>query len=138
MEALVRDLMTQDPFTLGPKADLAEVSDLMDTKRIRHLPVVTENRELLGLISHRDLLKSVLHEGELELPVSEQRKAMREYTVDQVMIATPESVNPDDDIQSAGEMMLENKFGCLPVVEENILVGILTEADFVRYLINNL
>ena len=59
---------------------------------------------------------------------------MGRITVDAIMTADVELVAPDLEVATAGQMMLENKYGCLPVVDGGHMTGILTEADFVRYL----
>jgi CBS domain-containing membrane protein len=136
MDMNVRDLMTEAPITLGPESDLAEAYDLMDTKGVRHLPVTNDEGELLGLVSHRDLVKTALNGDTAQLPLSEQRRKLHGSTVSDVMTFSPETVSPDTDAKTAGMTMFENKFGCLPVVDGDTLVGILTEADYVRYFIS--
>jgi CBS domain-containing protein len=137
VENRVRELMTADPFTLSPEADLAEAYDMMDGKRIRHIPVVNPVGQLLGLVSHRDLVKSALDDVRSVLPLSEQRRLLRNFQVRDIMVRQPETIAPDDDARTAGETMYENKYGCLPVVDGDTLVGILTEADYVRHFVSS-
>jgi CBS domain-containing membrane protein len=129
----VRDLMTSEPVALRPEDDLTALYDLLDTKHVRHVPVVDEDGDLVGLVTHRDLLRCALAE-ELDLPLSLQRDMLTSKTVGEIMTAEPETVEAETDIRLAAQTMFENKYGCLPVVEGARLVGILTEADFVRYL----
>jgi CBS domain-containing membrane protein len=130
---LVRDLMTPKVFTLRPEATMARLYELMDSKHIRHLPVVDREGDLVGLVTHRDLLRSALTDRS-DLPMAIQRQVLETVLVSEIMTTTVETIEPDQDIRDAVDLMLENKFGCLPVVEGEHLVGILTEADFVRYL----
>ncbi len=130
---LVRDLMTTDVITIDPDCSLADVYDLMHDNHCRHLPVVDDDDELMGLVSHRDLLGGALREIG-DLPVAEQRDLLSTITVSEIMKDDLETVSPDQDLSDAAETLLEYKFGCLPVVEGNHLVGILTESDFVRYV----
>lgn len=129
----VRDLMSDEVLSLRPEEDLSTLYDLMESRHIRHIPVVDEDGTLLGLVTHRDLIRSALTGGG-DLPLSTQRELLRSIRVKEIMTRDVETVEPDDDILEAAEVMLENKFGCLPVIESDRIVGILTEADFVRYL----
>ncbi len=129
----VRDLMTNRVLAVGPDDDLSTLHDLMTEHGIRHIPVVDGEGDLAGLVSHRDLLRSSLIEQPnvssfLEEAMLERVKAA------EIMTAGVESVDPEDDLRQAAQLMLENKYGCLPVTEGEHLVGILTEADFVRLL----
>jgi len=133
MPLLVKDLMTETVHSLGPDDDLATLKDLMDSRHVRHVPVVDEEGELVGLVSHRDLLRCALTDR-AEVPFSLQRDFLRGIAVGEIMTTALETVEADDDLRDAAQIMLENKFSCLPVVEGPRLVGILTESDFVRYL----
>ena len=130
---LVQDLMTRNVFTLKTDDDLTTLYDLMDAEHIRHIPVVNEEEELAGLVTHRDLLRTALS-GKSELPMSLQRDILRTMTVETIMIPDVETIEPDRPIADAAQIMLDNKYGCLPVVEDGRLVGIITEADFARCL----
>lgn len=129
----VRDLMTPDPAALTAEDDLTALYDLLDTRHVRHVPVVDEDGDLVGLVTHRDLLRCALAE-EMDMPVSVQRDMLTRRQVGEIMTTEPESVDAETGIGVAAQTMFENKYGCLPVVEGTRLVGILTEADFVRYL----
>jgi CBS domain-containing membrane protein len=130
-ERLVRELMTERVFTLRPSDSLATLEDLMDARRVRHVPIVDREGDLIGLVSHRDLARGAL--GGLEdVPISVERDILRGRRVREIMTTEPETVDPDTPLAEAASMLLENKIGCLPVVEGAHLVGILTEADFVR------
>ena len=129
----VRDLMTDRVLAVGPNDDLATLHDLMVEHGIRHIPVVDSEGDLTGLVSHRDLLRSSL----IEQPnvTSYLEEAMLERVkASEIMTPEPESVDPEEDLRQAAQMMLENKYGCLPVTVGSRLVGILTESDFVRLM----
>ena len=130
-ERLVRDLMTERVFTLKGKDDLAALYDLMDSRHVRHVPVVDSDGEVIGLVTDRDLSRSALGAVE-ELPLSVERDILRRRRVRDIMATEPDVIEPDATLREAAELLLENKVGCLPVVEGLHLVGILTEADFVR------
>jgi len=127
--------MTSEVVSVRATTTLDSVYDMMDQKHFRHVPVVDEENELIGLISQRDMLRGALGDT-AELPVSLQREVLAQITVREVMTMEPETVEPTTSTRSAGQLLLEYKFGCLPVVEGTKLVGILTESDFVRALID--
>ncbi len=130
---LVRDLMTRDPYTVTPDASLKRLQDLMDEGHLRHVPVVDEEENLVGLVTHRDVLRG-LPDQVKEMPLSYQREHLARTPVDELMNKSVETTEPETPLIEAAQVMLENKFGCLPVVEGSRLVGILTESDFVRWV----
>jgi CBS domain-containing membrane protein len=129
----VRDLMTEGPVTITPQNTALEAWDCMRDGDFRHLPVV-DSDELVGLVTERDLMRSGAFDDGEPLPMASIRAMLRSYSIEQVMARTVETAEPDDSLSEAGLKMLENKFGCLPIVEGRRLVGILTEADFVRHV----
>ena len=130
-EPKVRDLMTPDPYTLGPRDTLAALYDLMDSRRVRHVPIVDSDGELVGLLTHTDLAMTALGSVS-DLPLSQERDLLQRRRIREVMITEVETVEADTPLAEAAATLFENKIGCLPVVEGNRLVGILTESDFVR------
>jgi len=130
-ERLVRDLMTERVFTLKPRDDLAALYDLMDFRHVRHVPIVDSEGELVGLVTDRDLSRTALGAVE-ELPLSVERDILRRRRIRDIMATEPDVIEPDARLQEAAAILLENKVGCLPLVEGLRLVGIITEADFVR------
>ncbi len=130
----VRDLMTDKIFALRADDDIQMARDLMDERNVRHVPVVDEDRNLVGLVSERDLLRS-MYPSTSELPVGTQHAVLKRVKVSAIMTRDVETVEPDDDLAAAAQVMLDNKYGCVPVVVDGGRVeGILTESDFVRYL----
>ncbi len=129
----VRDLMTPDVHVVHPDDPLAKLRDVMSEKHIRHVPVVDDDGGIVGLVSERDLLRRAAGlEGEVPLSVS--RDVSATVKVSELMNWQVETIEADDDAATAAAIMLENKYGCLPVVEQGVLAGILTEADFVRHV----
>ena len=129
----VHQLMISPVHTLGREANLAEVSDLMRNERIRHIPIVTDDGLLIGLVTHRDLLSRAFGGGE-DLPRSIHRPYLESMPVTDIMVTAVETVRPDTDLSIAACQMLARRHGCLPVVDGTRLVGILTSSDFVRYV----
>jgi CBS domain-containing protein len=122
---IVGELMTRELVTLKETQNLAIADELLRLNRIRHLPVVREGK-LVGLVTHRDLLKAT----GLKCP----DPAKHPLWAADIMSRDVRTVRPDMSLRDAVKLMLDNKFGCLPVVsEDGKLQGILTEADLVRY-----
>jgi CBS domain-containing membrane protein len=131
-ELCVRDLMTEEVVRVTPEDDVSRVYDLMSEHGIRHLAVIDPDGELVGLVSHRDLLRhSPMQRG--SIPSFLLREVLRRTRVEEIMTSEVETAEPDQPLREAADVMFTNKFGCLPVLEEGRLVGILTEADFVRH-----
>lgn len=131
----VRDVMTTDPITLDEDEDLDLAGQLMNIARIRHLPVVRDD-ELVGLVSNRDLLRTQSELLSGDESSARQDQDMRVWTkASWVMTREVRSVEPDTPLLEAAHTMRRHKYGCLTVVSEGKLVGILTETDFVEYVI---
>ncbi len=127
----IRDLMSTDVVTLTEDETLAHAQRCMAQGRIRHLPVVRE-RCLVGLITHRDLLAASFSIF-AEVKADEQRRVFSTVPVVEAMHRDVVTVSPDLGVSQAARILLENKYGCLPVVDEaGDLLGIVTEADFLR------
>lgn len=128
----VRDLMTEVVLSVHADDSVEKVYDLMNDRGIRHLTVVDADGDLVGIVSHRDLLRHSPIER-AEVPVFLMREILRKTLVADVMTSEVETAEPDLPLSEAAQIMFENKFGCLPVLESSRLVGILTESDFVRF-----
>ena len=121
---LVEEIMVTDVYTVQPDDILELVAEMMDWNRIRYLPVENEQGELEGLITSRILLRyfSKKHlENERRKPVS----------VRSLMIANPITAQPEQSIMEVLDIMRNRQIGCLPVVKNRRLVGIITQSDFV-------
>ena len=128
----VRDLMTPSVINVHAEDSVAMAYELMLDHRFRHLVVLDRDGDLVGLLTHRDLLRHSLIER-AELPLSLQRTVMGRIRVEEVMTSEVETVEAEQPLEKAALLMFENKYGCLPVVEGARVVGILTESDFVRF-----
>ncbi|MGB8329837.1 MAG: CBS domain-containing protein, partial [Polyangiales bacterium] len=126
--------MTQPAITVGPTSPLRDVIQLMETNQIRHVPVADESGGLLGLISHRDVLRS--QEGSLSgTPSNEQVHMNRWIEARWVMTKEVRTVYPDTPALEAALTLQSHGYGCLPVIEHGRLVGMLSASDFVDYAI---
>ena len=133
MAKTVRDIMSAEVTTLGRNDTLLLAKDIMNLGRVRHFPVV-EDDELVGVVSQRDLyrasLGTVMQYGE-----KAQRAFLESVAVKEVM-ADPISISPDATVRDAARLMMEHKIGCLPVLEDSRLVGIVTETDMLRVVVD--
>jgi CBS domain-containing membrane protein len=132
MEGLrVRDVMTADVTTLKRNDKLTLADDIMYLGRIRHLPVLDDDgSNLVGLVSQRDLFRGALARA-LGYGRHAQQKILDTLSVKEVMTSDVITTSPDTLLVEAARVLTERKIGCLPVVEDGRLVGIITEADFV-------
>jgi CBS domain-containing membrane protein len=127
----IKHLMSSPVVSLLAEQTIPLARDIMQFKHVRHLPVVDARGRLVGLVSHRDLLRWADTAAQLR---HEQRDDLR---VDQIMTRDVWSVDPEMFAASAGRVMLERKYGCAPVTDEHgRLVGIVTESDFLRIAID--
>ncbi len=128
----VRDLMQTEVITLSLYDHLAIAEDIMRLGRVRHLPVLDGDRPV-GLISQRDLFRAGMS-SVLELEPGSNQQWLEKVVVQDVMTRDVETIHPDQPMRSAVETMLEKKIGCLPVVEDGGLVGLISETDCLSYL----
>jgi len=130
--------MSTDVVTFFAEQTLPLAEDVMRLKHLRHLPVVDDDGHLVGLVSHRDILRaqiSVL----TGLTADERRARQEEVKVSRLMTRDVWTVTPETLASHAGQTLLDHKFGCLPVVDRHgVLCGILTERDFLRFAIKTL
>ena len=131
-ELRVRDAMTAGPTTLKRNEKLTLADDVMQLGRIRHLPVIDDDDEgkLIGIVSQRDLLRGALAQA-LGYGEHGRRKILDTLLVKEVMATEVATTSPDTLLADAARILAERKIGCLPVVDNGRLVGILTEGDFV-------
>ncbi|MFZ2087662.1 MAG: CBS domain-containing protein [Desulfobaccales bacterium] len=123
----VKDIMTKEVATLGSEEELSLANDIMRLGRIRHLPVVS-GESVVGIISERDLFRTSLAQA-LGYGNKDSREVMKTLRIKDVMVKQVTTVSPDMELKDAVALMMERKIGCLPVVQGNKLLGILTETD---------
>jgi CBS domain-containing protein len=114
--------MTQDLFTVRPDDIVDFAASLMDWRHIRHVPVENDKGKLVGLVSHRGLLR-LMAQGRVGKDCS--------VTVEEIMNREPLTVHPDTPTVDAIRLMRDNELACLPVTRNGKLVGIVTEHDLI-------
>lgn len=122
----VEDIMTPDPVTIAPEAPLAVALKLMRERQVRHLPVVDTEGRLVGILTDRDLRQASFAR------LRALREADQDLQVQSVMTWALVVIHPTATIAHAARVMFERRVGSLPVVEGGRLVGIVTERDLLR------
>ena len=123
--------MSRKVVSIPADDNLRIVQDIMELGRVRHLPVVRRG-ELVGVVSQRDLLHASLS-NVMGLPSEEQNLFLEGVKISQVMSEPPTSIDPEASVQEAAQIMAQRKIGCLPMIEEGKLAGIVTETDILAY-----
>ena len=133
---LVKDYMTRHPIMIGPDRPAAEAQNLMIENNVRHLPVVGDGKRLLGLVTRERLKVPPTDLGSLN--VWEISRFLSNLKVSDVMIKQKELhiTSPDTTLEEAAKIMCEYKIGSLLVVEDEVVVGIITEVDMLAELSN--
>jgi CBS domain-containing protein len=124
--------MTPDPITITPRTTLPEAQKILFDHRIRRLPVVDKGR-LVGILTLGDIREANPSDA-TTLSVYELNYLLDRLVVKDIMTAGPVTVSPDDPIGEAARLMYERKVGGLPVLDDGRLVGIITETDLCRLL----
>ena len=127
----VRDVMSREVHTVTRNDELAIADELMKQKRVRHLTVLDEDGEVCAVVSQRDLFRGALLRA-LGYGSRAEELMLKQVAVKEAMSAEIQTTAPDTPVADAARVMIERKIGCLPVIENGRLVGIVTETDFVR------
>ncbi len=130
-EILVQDMMTSKVYVLYEDDNLDVARLLMDSIHIRHIPITTKDDRFVGLVTHRDLLTWSISTL-ADLDEEDQKEIHRNIPLKSVMNCNVETIDPSEKLKFAVKQIINNKYGCLPVVKNDKLIGIITEADFVK------
>ena len=133
LDLKVSDLMSTEIVTLQRNDRLALADYAMKERAIRHMPVLDESGKLCGLLSQRDLFRGALLRN-LGYGDYLEQKMLDNMVVKEAMVSPVVTTGPTTDLQAAACTMIEQKIGCLVVIDNGELVGILTEEDFVRWV----
>lgn len=129
----IAEIMTAEPYTLGPEDNLAEARKMMSEHHIRHVPIVTGDGYLVGVVSQRDVLAAA---DSTVLPDQPAHRAEERYVALSTIMTSPvKTVDEHASLRGAALMLQQNRLGCLPVLRDDRLVGIVTDSDFVTVAI---
>lgn len=130
-ESLVRDYMTTDAVTLRDTDRLREAVELVVVRRIRHIPVLDNEERLVGIVTDRDIKRTL--PSPLSSAAPEEYEAILETTaLSQVMTPNTLTVEADAYVAEAVELLVQHRIGGLPVVDRGFLVGVFTKGDALR------
>ena len=128
----IEAIMSTDLITVSPGATLAEARTLMRENQIHHLPVIDGEDNLLGLVSLTDVLAAT----DSFLRGDDERIHAAEIKIDDVMVRDVATVEREASLRSAALFLEKHRIGCLPVMYEEKICGIITDTDFVAVAIN--
>lgn len=132
----VSDLMSRDVATVGVSDFCGEAVARMVRRKIRHLPVVERDGRLVGVVTDRDLRHRLFEPRVMkEIGTVSVDQILKTVPVKDIMSAPVVTVGPQDELETAARVMLEDKVGSLPVVENGRVVGIITETDLLRQIV---
>tara|TARA_B100000287_G_scaffold371179_1_gene369081 strand:- start:5 stop:457 length:453 start_codon:yes stop_codon:yes gene_type:complete len=126
----VAEIMTREPYTLGPDDTLADARRLMNAHHIRHIPVVSAEHTIIGLVSHRDVLAAS------DSTLESHREDHAAVPLSAVMSSPVQTVDEHASLRGVALHLQKQRMGCLPVTRDGALVGIITDSDFVAIAIH--
>ena len=128
----VAQLMTTDPFCVTRDATLKDAHDLMRTKNVRHIPVIDDKGELVGMLTQKVMIAKVMGLMAQYGATALERKEKQQLVAD-IMLTDFAAITPEQTLAQVAGFFVSNRHGCMPVVDaQNKLKGILTSSDFVR------
>jgi acetoin utilization protein AcuB len=128
---LVGDRMSRPVITVYPETTLEQALDIMHRERVRRLPVINHQGDLVGIISERAVLRAMPSDA-TTLSVWEQRDVVRRLTVEKYMVEEVITVTEDIPLETAARIMVDNQISSLPVMSDDKLVGLITEKDLFK------
>lgn len=131
----VKDVMTRNPVYISPEASVVEAKNLMIKQNIGKLPVLDGEKNLVGIITKNDLTKAAPSEA-TTLDMYEIGYLLSKLKVEKIMQKKVITVSETEVVEEAAKTMVDNKIGCLPVIKDSLLVGIVTDTDLFKTLIN--
>jgi acetoin utilization protein AcuB len=133
---LVQGWMTTDVITVDEDTSMMKASIIMKERKIRCLPVVNKKGKLIGIVSDRDLRDAAPSKA-TTLDVYELNYLLSSMKIKDIMTKNLVFVRPDETVEFAAILMLENKISSLPVInEKDVLVGVITQTDIFKVMIN--
>ena len=129
----VNDLMQKEVATLGAADHLDLADDIMGLGRIRHLPVLDAGK-VVGILSQRDLFRASIS-SVLQFRRTTEREWLAKISVREVMVKPVVTIGSHEPIRNAVKLMIDKKLGCLPVVDNGKLAGLLSETDLLNHLV---
>lgn len=133
-KAPVTTIMTQNVVTLNKADSLEKAEKLFKKHHIRHIPVVS-GKVIIGMLSYTDLLRISFADSVYDDDDHVDSVVYNMFTIEQVMVKKIVSISPSNSIKEVAEILAKSEFHALPVVDKNVLVGIVTTTDLINYLL---
>lgn len=133
---IIERKMTRNPITCAPDMSIQDASDLMKNEHVHRLPVLDKNGKLVGVISEKDILKAAPSPAST-LSVYETNYLLSKLTVKEIMKRKPVTVSKDTTIEDAATIMIDQDLSCLPVLEGDKLIGIVSKTDLFKMLVES-
>ena len=130
----VAEIMTREPYTLGPDDSLADARGLMAQHHVRHIPVVIGNGVVAGVVSQRDVLAAA--DSHVLNAAARGSQRSDDVALSAIMSSPAQTVDERASLRGTALLLQQHPQGCLPVLRGGKLVGIITDADFVEVAIN--
>ena len=134
---LVKDRMTRNPLTVPPDTPVAEALSMMRQNKVRRLPVTDKKGHLVGIISEKDLLYASPSPA-TSLSVYEVGYLLSKLQIKEIMATKVTTISPEAPLEEAARIMVDNGVGGLPVMEKRKIVGIITETDVFKTILEML
>ncbi len=131
----VDGFMTSELCTLREADSVNDAREIMTEKHIRHIPVTDNDNHMLGLVTQRDVLAAT-EPVLLRDASSDSQESALYIRLSDIMIRDVKVIHKTDSLRQAALYMQLHKYGCLPVVSDDCLIGIITDSDFVAIAIN--
>ena len=130
----VKDVMKKNPVTVSADASVLEAKKIMGKNNVNKLPVLDKNGALAGIITKNDLLKASPSDA-TTLDVFEMGYLLSKLTVEKIMVKKVTVVSENETVEESARLMDDYDIGCLPVMRDKLLVGIVTESDLFKAFI---
>jgi len=134
---LIKDRMTRDPVVIRTSTNLKEALDMVRSNPFRHLPVLDEEDKLVGIVTEKSLVYAS-PTSSTTLSVFEVDYILSRTKIGQIIQGDVITVAPDLPVEEAARVMIDHRIGCLPVVKDGKLVGIVSDTDIFRVFVEGL
>ena len=125
---LVKDVMSEHPIVIGPEASVLDAKEIMKKNKVSKLAVVDKNGVLIGLLTNADLIK-VSPSSATTLDMYELGYLLSKMSVEKAMVKNVKTTIAEQTVEEAARLMKDNGITCLPVVNDDILIGMVTQSD---------
>jgi len=132
---IIRDVMIKDPICVTENTSVTEAKQIMNSKKISKLPVLDSSKRLVGIITKNDIVK-VSPSQATTLDMYEISSLLSKLTCGKFMTKKVITVEETEVVEQAARILADNNIGCLPVVKEDVVVGIVTESDLFELFVS--